>query len=178
MKRPSFCVFTPVPLRPRNDGWTPELQLRFVQLLAAGAKPGEAAASLGKNRQNAYALRRRPGADSFAAAWDAAIAFARRSRVERRAGAPATPAPALPTGAAAEAVAERGYQAVAAARTRTSARRALSSMLEELYGPKGSTATTGTKVHRPPPSPGGPNLSPPAQRTVAFPERRLRRGPC
>jgi len=83
MKSPAFIAFTPVPLRLRADGWSRELQLAFVHALAEGAKPGEAARALGKNRQNAYALRRRPGAESFAAAWDEAVAFARRRRIER-----------------------------------------------------------------------------------------------
>jgi len=83
MQAPAFIAFTPVPLRVRADGWSPQLQLAFVRALAEGAKPGEAARALGKNRQNAYALRRRPGAESFAAAWDEAVAFARHRRVER-----------------------------------------------------------------------------------------------
>jgi hypothetical protein len=176
MDPPRFFVFTPVPLRARRDGWTADLQLRFVELLAAGVKPGAAARRLGKNRQNAYALRRRPGAESFAAAWDEASAYAMRSRIAP--DEPPPPAPALPAGAAAEAVAERGHQAVLAARTRTSARRALTSMLDELYGPKGSTATTATKVQALPPSPGDPNLCAPARRTVAFRGAPLRRHPC
>ncbi|MBV9931509.1 MAG: hypothetical protein JO013_11265 [Alphaproteobacteria bacterium] len=82
MVPPAFIAFTPVPLRTRADGWSPALQLAFIHALADGAKPGEAARALGKNRQNAYALRRRPGAESFAAAWDAAVAYARRRRIE------------------------------------------------------------------------------------------------
>jgi hypothetical protein len=78
MAAPEFVCFTPVPLRARCDGWSPALQLRFIRLLAGGIKPGAAARAVGKNRQNAYALRKRPGAESFAAAWDAAIAFAGR----------------------------------------------------------------------------------------------------
>lgn len=37
-------------------------------------------------RQSAYALRSRPGAESFAAAWDAAAAQAARRRIGARAG--------------------------------------------------------------------------------------------
>lgn len=85
MTAPHFLIFTPVPLRARNDGWSPELQLTFIRLLAAGARPGQAARALGKNRQNAYALRNRPGADSFRAAWDAAVAAARTARTATRA---------------------------------------------------------------------------------------------
>jgi len=83
METPDFIAFVPVPLRVRADGWSPELQLAFVRSLAGGARPGEAARALGKNRQNAYALRRRAGAESFAAAWDEAVAFARRRRIEQ-----------------------------------------------------------------------------------------------
>jgi hypothetical protein len=85
MPAPHFVPFLPVPLRPRADGWSAELQLAFVRALSEGASPGAAARALGKNRQNAYALRRRPGAESFAAAWDEAVAYARRRRIERAA---------------------------------------------------------------------------------------------
>jgi hypothetical protein len=39
---------------------------------------------LGFSRQSAYALRRRPGAESFAAAWDSAVALGRRMAVAER----------------------------------------------------------------------------------------------
>lgn len=69
--------FEPVPLRAQHNGWGPAMQLRFIVALARGAGPGEAARSLGMTRQSAYRLRKRPGAESFAAAWDRAQAFAR-----------------------------------------------------------------------------------------------------
>ena len=62
MSTPPIIAFTPVPLRRRADGWSPELQLRFIVALSRGLTPGEAARSVGKNRQNAYALRKRKGA--------------------------------------------------------------------------------------------------------------------
>jgi len=77
MDIPEFLRFTAVPLRAQHNGWTPELQLRFVLALARGVGVGEAARSLGKSRQSAYQLREKPGAGSFAAAWDRAAAFAR-----------------------------------------------------------------------------------------------------
>jgi hypothetical protein len=40
----------------------------------------EAARLVGRSRQTAYALRGRAGASGFAAAWDAAIAFAAETR--------------------------------------------------------------------------------------------------
>jgi hypothetical protein len=85
MPGPPVIAFTPVPLRHRADGWSPELQLRFIVALSQELNPGEAARSVGKNRQNAYALRKRPGAESFAAAWDAVVAYARdRQRQQRQ----------------------------------------------------------------------------------------------
>lgn len=74
---PPFLRFTPVPLRVQHNGWSPALQFRFVLALARGAGPGEAARSLGMTRQSAYHLRKRPDGESFAAAWDAALDFAR-----------------------------------------------------------------------------------------------------
>jgi hypothetical protein len=77
--------FTPAPLRPRRDGWTPERQRSFIEWLAKGLRPGRAAARLGMSRNSAYALRSRAGGEGFAAAWDAADAIARRRRIEARA---------------------------------------------------------------------------------------------
>ncbi|HWT13384.1 MAG TPA: hypothetical protein VN231_11565 [Allosphingosinicella sp.] len=88
---PAFLRFAPVPVRSRRDGWSPALQLRFIVALARGAGVDEAARSLGRSRQAAYALRRRAGAEEFARAWDSAVAFAREVRgaawAERRSGA-------------------------------------------------------------------------------------------
>jgi hypothetical protein len=72
MSRLAFLRFIPVPVRPRRDGWTPVLQIRFVIGIARGLSPAKAAARIGKTRQSAQALRRHPQGRSFAAAWDAA----------------------------------------------------------------------------------------------------------
>ena len=77
MEIPAFLRFTPVKLRAQHNAWTSALQLRFVVALARGASVGEAARALGKTRQSAYGLRTRRGAESFAAAWDSALACAR-----------------------------------------------------------------------------------------------------
>jgi len=61
--------FTPVPSRARHDGWSADDQRQFIARLARGYAVGEAARSLGHTRQSAYALRRRKGAEEFAAAW-------------------------------------------------------------------------------------------------------------
>jgi hypothetical protein len=84
MSLPEFLRFEPVPLRPQHNGWTPRLQLRFVVALARGAGVDEAARSLGKTRQSAYDLRKKPGAESFAGAWDGALAFSRQAAAAAR----------------------------------------------------------------------------------------------
>ena len=71
-----FLDFTPAPVRARRDGWTPDHQRRFVLHLARGCGVDEAARLVGRSRQTAYALRLRPGAEQFAAAWDSAVGFA------------------------------------------------------------------------------------------------------
>ena len=76
MSRFPFLHFVPVPVRPRRDGWTPVLQIRFVIGIARGLSPARAAARLGKTRQSALALRKHPQGESFAAAWDSARRFA------------------------------------------------------------------------------------------------------
>lgn len=73
---PAFLRFTPVPVKARHDGWSPDRQRRFVMALARGCGVGEASRQIGQSRQTAYRLRRRAGAESFAAAWDAALDFA------------------------------------------------------------------------------------------------------
>jgi hypothetical protein len=77
---PPFLRFTPVPVKARHDGWSHAVQLRFVLAIARGAGVDEAARSVGRARVGAYRLRRRAGAESFAAAWDSAAAFAGDAR--------------------------------------------------------------------------------------------------
>jgi len=88
MAIPEFLRFRPVPLRAQRNGWASSLQLRFIIALARGAGVGEAARSVGKSRQSAYQLREKPGAESFAAAWDRATAFARTVAATGRSPAP------------------------------------------------------------------------------------------
>jgi hypothetical protein len=112
---PLFLRFTPAPGKARRDGWEPRLQFRFVLALARGASVQEAARSLGRSRQSAYALRERAGTkgegadegaeqgpaahdapQGFAAAWDAAAEFAREAR-GAAAGMPGAMRPAIET---------------------------------------------------------------------------------
>jgi hypothetical protein len=66
--------FTPVPrLRRRRDGWSEERQRAFIAALALCGTVSVAARAVGSTARSAYRLLDAPGADSFAAAWDAAI---------------------------------------------------------------------------------------------------------
>ncbi|HZF42772.1 MAG TPA: hypothetical protein VEZ48_05130 [Sphingomonadaceae bacterium] len=65
--------FTPVPRKHRYDGWTPERQQGFITALAELGSVKHAARAVGMTPEGAYHLRRQPGAESFAAAWDAAL---------------------------------------------------------------------------------------------------------
>ncbi len=74
-RRPARQVppFYPVPVRGRHDGWTLERQARFLGMLAETGSVLAACGAVGMSRNTAYALRRKPDAESFAAAWDAAL---------------------------------------------------------------------------------------------------------
>lgn len=63
-------VFTPVELRARHDGWTPVRQADFIGYLAETRCVKQAAERVGMSRESAYRLRRKRGAEGFAAAWD------------------------------------------------------------------------------------------------------------
>ena len=58
--------------QPKRTSITPDLQRRFVATLAATGIVTQAARSIGKSMEALYMLRRRPGAEGFAAAWDEA----------------------------------------------------------------------------------------------------------
>ncbi len=69
-----LLAFTPVPSASnRRDGWTPRRQRDFITALALAGTVQRAACAVGMSRQSAYALRERPAAESFAAAWDMAL---------------------------------------------------------------------------------------------------------
>ena len=66
--------FTPVPrLRARRSGWTEARQRGFIAALARCGSVSAAAKHVGMTPRTAYKLLDCPGAESFAAAWDAAI---------------------------------------------------------------------------------------------------------
>jgi hypothetical protein len=66
--------FFPVPRqRSRHDGWNAEKQYAFIEALAACGIVRAAAEKVGMHAASAYRLRDADGAESFAAAWDAAL---------------------------------------------------------------------------------------------------------
>lgn len=68
--------FTPVPRDPRgarSDGWTPQRQREFIEMLAATGSVTAACRGVGLRSTGVYGLRHRKGAESFRAAWDAAV---------------------------------------------------------------------------------------------------------
>lgn len=71
--QPVHLDFTPIPRRYRHDGWTPERQRAFIAALAETGSVKHAAQRIGMSIDGAYQLRRQKGADSFAAAWHAAL---------------------------------------------------------------------------------------------------------
>ena len=73
---PLDADFDPVPVRPRHDGWTPDRQVDFIEALAASGCVEHAAQAVGLSSASAYALRARPDAVSFRAAWDYALDMA------------------------------------------------------------------------------------------------------
>lgn len=68
-------AFVPVPVQARRDGWSPARQAGFIQRLALCGDVARSARGVGMSRESAWRLRRRPGAESFAAAWDAAAGW-------------------------------------------------------------------------------------------------------
>ncbi len=73
-RHPHVPPFYPVPgLRRYRNGWLPARQADFLGYLAETGSVSAAAARVWMSRESAYRLRRREGAESFAAAWDAAL---------------------------------------------------------------------------------------------------------
>ncbi len=70
-----LLAFTPILLQRRARGWTSDAQIAFIQALARCGVVTQAARSVGCSPRSAYLLRQRPGAESFAAAWDWAIEY-------------------------------------------------------------------------------------------------------
>ena len=79
---PAAYDWVPVLRKRRKDGWTPGRQRAFIGALADCGVVAEAARSVGMTDAAAYKLRRAPGAEGFAAAWDAALDAAARRLID------------------------------------------------------------------------------------------------
>jgi len=66
--------FDPVRVRYRSDGWTASRQVAFIAALRQCRCVLEACRRVGKSRESAYRLYRRPDAAGFRNAWDDAVA--------------------------------------------------------------------------------------------------------
>lgn len=79
---PAAYEWVPVARRPRKDGWSPAKQRLFIEVLADTGCVAEAAREVHMSPRSCYALRRLPGAEPFAAAWDAAIQQASKRLID------------------------------------------------------------------------------------------------
>jgi len=70
---PDDYEWVPVRRRRRHDGWSPERQRSFIEALADRGSVTEAAQAVGMTVGSAYKLRRAPGGENFARAWELAI---------------------------------------------------------------------------------------------------------
>ncbi|MBO6526242.1 hypothetical protein [Erythrobacter sp.] len=75
-------AFTPVPRKKdRSNGWKPHVQRAFIEALADTGSVAAACRMVRRSTHGAYHLRRQPGAEEFAAAWEAAVDLGMR-RIE------------------------------------------------------------------------------------------------
>lgn len=75
---PGALAFTPVPVRPRRDGWSAEKQRRFIRVLAETGLVVHAARMVGMSERSVHRLALREDAEQFSRAWDAALRVAAR----------------------------------------------------------------------------------------------------
>lgn len=70
---PADYEWVPVRRKHRHDGWSPDRQRAFIEALADRGSVTEAAQQVGMSKGSAYKLRRSPGGENFARAWEVAI---------------------------------------------------------------------------------------------------------
>lgn len=70
---PADFEWRPVPRRARADGWTPDVQQRFIEALARFGVVERACQEVNMSVSSAYALRNAPGAHGFTKAWAAVL---------------------------------------------------------------------------------------------------------
>lgn len=75
---PSEYKWLPVRRKPRKDGWTPQRQRDFIAALAESGSIEYACMRVKMSTSSAHRLRRSPGGEQFAAAWNVALEHAAR----------------------------------------------------------------------------------------------------
>src|SRR3546814_8362308 len=70
---PAAYEWVPVLRKRRKDGWSPDKQRAFIEVLADTGSVATAAQRVGMSESSAYRLRRSPGAEALDRAWSAAI---------------------------------------------------------------------------------------------------------
>ena len=94
----ALLEFEPVPRqRAVVGGWTGENQREFIARLAVHGSATKACDEMGKNQTGIMKLYRSPLGASFRAAWDGAVALAKRRMTERDAAQPVPPGTRPPT---------------------------------------------------------------------------------
>ncbi|CAN5528961.1 hypothetical protein BH09PSE4_BH09PSE4_00950 [soil metagenome] len=79
---PCDYSWRPFARRRRPDGWSHEKQRAFIEALADSGSVSAAARELDVSLTSCYRLRRAPGAEGFAAAWDAALQQASKRLID------------------------------------------------------------------------------------------------
>lgn len=72
MKNSSIALAASANPRHRSDGWSTDVQCRFIEALALTGSVTAAAQAVDRHLSSAYRLRARPEAAAFRAAWNAA----------------------------------------------------------------------------------------------------------
>lgn len=72
-ERPGVVRFRPAARRARHDGWTPERQRQFIEVLAETGCVTQAAKEVKMSARSAYGLRKTVAAYAFRFAWDIAL---------------------------------------------------------------------------------------------------------
>lgn len=79
---PNEFEWRPVARRRRSDGWTPDVQVRFIEALAETGLVSAAAEIVDMSVTSCYRLRRAPGGEHFARAWRTALVQAAERLVD------------------------------------------------------------------------------------------------
>jgi hypothetical protein len=79
---PAQYDWVPVKRKRRVDGWSNEKQRAFIEALADCGSVASAAREVNMSVHSCYRLRRSPGAEAFAVAWEAAIQQAAHALVD------------------------------------------------------------------------------------------------